>query len=88
MKRENVSQMISAGRFWMRAYHCGDKTCYLCNFCPTGKNGLLPRLERLLDIEEVAIFQDVGMAFIVTNKVKGVPVYDLSEFLNKIAVEP
>jgi len=53
MKGKSTSQMISAGKFWMRAYHRGDKTCYLCNF-----------------------------------KVKGVPVYDLSEFLNKIAVEP
>ncbi|MBR1787659.1 MAG: hypothetical protein IJ762_04145 [Bacteroidaceae bacterium] len=87
MKGKNTSQMISAGKFWMRAYHRGDKTCYLCNFCPTGKNGLLPKLEHLLDIEEVAMFPEVEMAFIVTNKVKGVPVYDLSEFLNKIAVE-
>ena len=78
------TRVLSAHGFWMRIYHRNDKTCYLCSFCPTGQNGLLPKLERLLDIEEVAMFQEVGMAFIVTNRTKGVPVYDLSEFLNHI----
>lgn len=78
------SRMISANGFWMRVYHRGDKTCYLCNFCPMGCNGLLPKLERLLDIVEVTTFDDVDMAFIVTNRKRGVPVYDLSEFLGQI----
>lgn len=77
---------ICAGKYWMRAYHRDDKTCYLCNFCPTGANGVLTKLERLLDIEEVALFQDVDMAFIVTNKKPGIPVYDLSEVLTHIHI--
>ena len=75
----------------MRVYHRKGYICYLCNFCPMGCNGLLPKLESLLDIEEVAMFQEVDMAFIITNRNKGVPVYDLLEFLNSIrftAVEP
>lgn len=80
----NVSRIISANGFWMRVYHRDDKICYLCNFCPMGCNGLLQKLEGLLDIEEVAMFQEVDMAFIITNRNRGVPVYDLSEFLNSI----
>lgn len=76
--------LISVNGFWMRVYHRDDKTCYLCNFCPMGCNGLLQKLERLLDIEEVSLFQEVDMAFIITNRNRGVPVYDLSEFLNSI----
>lgn len=83
-KGGNFSRMISANGYWMRVYHRDDKTCYLCNFCPMGCNGLLPKLESLLDIEEVAMFREVGMAFIITNRNKGVPVYDLLEFLNQI----
>ena len=49
-----------------------------------GCNGLLQKLEGILDIEEVAMFQEVDMAFIITNRNRGVPVYDLSEFLNSI----
>lgn len=82
----NQSRMISANGFWMRVYHRDDKTCYLCNFCPMGCNGLLQKLESLLDIEEVALFQEVDMAFIITNRNRGVPVYDLSKFLNSIDV--
>ena len=85
------SRMISANGFWMRVYHRDDKTCYLCNFCPMGCNGLLQNLEGILDIEEVAMFQEVDMAFIITHRNRGVPVYDLMEFLNSIrftAVEP
>lgn len=83
-KEGNQSRMISVNGFWMRVYHRDDKTCYLCNFCPMGCNGLLQKLEALLDIEEVAMFQEVDMAFIITNRNRGVPVYDLSEFLNSI----
>ena len=90
-KDGNQSRMISANGFWMRVYHRDDKTCYLCNFCPMGCNGLLKKLEKLLDIDEVAMFQEVNMAFIITHRNKGVPVYDLMEFLSSIkltAVEP
>ena len=83
-KEGNQSRMISANGFWMRVYHRDDKTCYLCNFCPMGCNGLLQKLEKLLDIDEVAMFQDVNMAFIITHQSRGVPVYDLMEFLNSI----
>lgn len=90
-KDGNQSRMISANGFWMRVYHRDDKTCYLCNFCPMGCNGLLQELEKLLDIDEVAMFQEVNMAFIITHRNRGVPVYDLMEFLNSIrltALEP
>ncbi len=83
-KGGNFSIKIAANGLWMRVYHRDDKTCYLCNFCPMGCNGLLQKLERLLDIEEVAMFQEVDMAFIITNRKGGVPVYDLKEFPNSI----
>ena len=70
--------------YWIRVYHRGGYTCYLCNFCPMGCNGLLPKLERIIRIEEVALFQDVNMAFVITRKGRGVPVSDMSEFLNSI----
>ena len=87
LRVRNESRMISSNGHWMRVYHRGERTCYLCNFCPTGSNGMLTKLERLLDIEEVAMFQAVDMAFIVTKRKSGVPVYDLSEFLASIGKE-
>ncbi len=83
-KDGNQSRMISANGFWMRVYYRDVKTCYLCNFCPMGCNGLLQKLEKLLDIDEVAMFQEVDMAFIVTHRNRGVPANDLTEFLNSI----
>ena len=53
-----------------------------------GCNGLLPKLERLLDIEEVSMYQEVDMAFIIAKRGRGVPVYDLSDFLNSIKYIP
>jgi hypothetical protein len=85
MKSRQKALKIDGGNgLWMRVYHRKDKTCYLCNFCPMGCNGLLPKLEQLLNIEEVAMFQEVDMAFIITSKGRGVPVVDLADFLNSI----
>lgn len=87
MKRKSWQKALrldGTNGLWMRVYQRKDKTCYLCNFCPMGCNGLLPKLERLLNIEEVALFQDVNMAFIITKTCKGVPVVGLTDFLNSI----
>ncbi len=83
---QRALKIESSNGLWMRVYHRNDKTCYLCNFCPMGCNGMLPKLERLLSIEEVALFQEVGMAFIITKTCRGVPVVDLTELLNSMNI--
>lgn len=52
-----------------------------------GCNGLLPKLERIISVEQISMFQDVDMAFIIAKKEKGVPVVDLTDFLNQINYE-